>query len=198
MTDTAILSAIDQELASVEGNVAKLRQKVRAIMQGGSAASDARENVDPDAPMLPVVLTQKGAFHPRGFWFGGAFHHCWTQIDIYIGLLRAIAEVSQEALPRAAAALRLRAHSRSYLATDPTQLFRGQTPEWARAHSRPVADGWYADTNLSLELKKQLIRRVLQANALREGADVIIVWTRTPVGHLALGSGAQSEAYRSH
>lgn len=182
MTNIAIVSAIDRELASLERGLVELRKRVRALVIPGSSAALVPEAEQPASPTVPVDLTARGAFHPRGFWYRGAFHRCSAQIDVYIGLLRAIGQESDDAMPRTAAALRLGgARSRVYVATDPSKLFRQKSPEWVRAHSRRVADGWYADTNLSLKLKKQLVRKILRANDLRDGIDVTLVWARTRI-----------------
>ncbi len=178
MTNHAILSAIENELVRVENHVAQLRQKIHALSQDATTTLHMESAEAAGTPVLPVDLTPRGAFHPRGFLYRGIFHRCSTQIDIYIGLLRAIASGSQNAMARTAAALKCGTQTRSFLATCPTQLFKSQTPDWAAGHSRRVIEGWYADTNLSLQLKKKLIRRILRANDLREGSDVVIVWAR--------------------
>ncbi len=180
MSDSAILAAIESELVRVEGYVANLRSKIRSLRQDiapprGNPATNAPAN-----PSLPVDLTTAGALHPRGFWYGGTFRRCSTQIDVYLGLLRAIAKSSDDAMPRAAAALHRGGRSRRYIANNPFALFRSRTPTWAAQHSAHIVEGWYADTNLSLDQKKQLIRDVLRAAGLRDGIDVVIVWHRTP------------------
>lgn len=199
MKNTTVLSTIDQELASLEAHVAQLRQKVQALVEGGSVSADAGTALDREAPVLPVVLTRQGAFHPKGFWYRGSFKQCSTQIGIYLGLLRAIAHESGASMERTAAALRRRgARSRAYLAPEPSQLFKGKTPEWIRAHSRRVVDGWYADTNLSLELKTQLVRHILRASDLRDGVDVAIVWSRVRAQAKSPSSSRESAHERSH
>jgi len=177
MTNLAILSAIEAELVRVEGYIANLRQKVHAALQQTTNATPAT----PTTPTLPIYLTTSGAFHPRGFWYRGTFRLCNAYIDVYIGLLRAIALTEPDALPRTAQALRHFGRTRTYLATSPEQLFQHQTAKWARSHSIQVAEGWYADTNLSLVTMRRLTRRILQTNGLRDGTDVVILWNRTPV-----------------
>jgi hypothetical protein len=108
------------------------------------------------------------------------FQRCHSYIDIYVGLLRATARDSSDAMPRTSAALRRHGRTRSYLAPEPAQLFQDQSAEWARSHSNRIIDGWYADTNLSLKLKKRLLRIILRANGLRKGTDVVVIWRNTP------------------
>ena len=181
MTNQAILSAIENELVRVEGNIADLRQKVHAALQQNTEATLGTTPPSPKMPSLPVHLTTSGAFHPRGFWYRGTFRQCSTYIDIYTGLLRRIALAEPDALPRTAEAMRRFGRTRTYPAKDRTQLFQDRTPEWARSHSISIADGWFVDTNLGFVAIKKLTRRMLQANGLREGADIVIVWDRTPV-----------------
>jgi len=181
MTNQAILSAIENELVRVEGYIANLRQKVHAALQQTTETTLGTTPPPLGMPTLPVHLTTGGAFHPRGFWYRGTFQRCDTYIDIYTGLLRAIALANPDALPRTADTLRRFGRTRTYLATDRAQLFQDQTPEWARSHSLSIADGWFADTNLGLVTMKKLMRRILRANGLREGTDTVIVWDRTPV-----------------
>lgn len=186
MTHQAVLSAIEQELVRLEGYVSSLREKLH-VLQAAARANSADEIESSALPEIPVYLTSKGAIHPSGFWFAGVFHRCNSQIDIYIGLLRALAQRSDDALPRAAAALRGLGHSRCYLATDRALLFPSQNDEWRRAHSRRVVDGWYADSNLSLALKQRLLRRIFRDSGLREGVDVVIFWRNTPATGAAIG-----------
>ena len=181
MTNQAILSAIESELVRVESHLAQLRQKVHALLQESPTMPNSERALVAATPSLPVSLTTIGAFHPRGFWYRGTFRQCNAYIDIYTGLLRAIAIADPDALPRTAEALRRFGRTRTYLATDRTQLFQDQAPEWARSHSLSIADGWFVDTNLGLVTMKKLTRRILQANGLREGTDVVIFWNRTPV-----------------
>lgn len=181
MTNQAILSAIESELVRVESYVAHLRQKVHALMQESPTTPNSGHAFAATTPSLPVNLTTSGAFHPRGFWYRGTFRQCNAYIDIYTGLLRAIALADPDSLPRTAAALRRFGRTRTYLAKDRTQLFQDQTPEWARSHSISIADGWFVDTNLGLVTMKKLMRRILQANGLREGTDIVILWDRAPV-----------------
>lgn len=181
MTNPAVLSAIDAELVRVENYVAQLRQKVRALLPDNSTVQ-GHQTAGPDTtPTLPVNLTTHGAFHPRGFCFRGTFQRCDSYIDIYLGLLRSIARHMPDAMQRTAFALQRHGRIRRYLAPEPAQLFQGKTADWARSHSCRVVDGWYADTNLSLNTMRQQVRRILRANGLCEGTDVVIVWNRRPV-----------------
>lgn len=193
MTNPEVFAAIEGEITRIEGYLAALREKVH-VLRVTMTSTPGESHSSLAAPRIPVYLTSKGAVHPAGFWFGDAFHPCSSQIDIYIGLLRAIAKHSEEALPRGAGALRDLGHSRCYLATDRTQLFPSQTEDWAHAHSRRVVEGWYADTNLSLELKQRLLRRVFRANGLREGTDVVILWRSTPASAV---TSVQADQHRS-
>jgi hypothetical protein len=181
MTDYTILSAVESEISRVEGYLVTLRQKVHAALEQLQVAGGVATYSSAEGPALPICLTTNGAFHPRGLWYRGTFRPCGTYIDIYTGLLRAIAQHDPEALPRTAAELRRHGRTRTYLAPSREQLFHNQTPDWARAHSRPIAEGWFADTNLGLDALKKLTRRILRANGLREGTDVVIFWERTPV-----------------
>ena len=186
MTHQAVLSAIEQELVCLEGYVSSLREKLQAL-QVAAPTDSAGTTETRRLPEIPVYLTSRGAIHPSGFWFAGVFHQCTSQIDIYIGLLRALAQRSDDALPRAAAALRGLGHSRCYLAPDRALLCPSQTDEWRRAHSRRVVDGWYADSNLSLALKQRLLRRIFRASGIREGVDVVILWQNTAATGAAIG-----------
>jgi len=181
MTNTAILMAIEGELARIEANVADLRQKVFAALQQMDGPAPRAAATSPNDPDLPVHLTTKGAYHPRGFWFRGKFQRCDACVDIYTGLLRAIAHDDPEALPRTAAELRRHGRTRSYLATSSLQLFQDKTEDWARGHSRRLVDGWFLDINLGPDAMKRLMRRILRVNGLREVTDVVIFWNRTPV-----------------
>jgi hypothetical protein len=181
VTHPEVFAAIESEISRIEGYLATLREKVHAL-RATTASAPGEIQGSVSEPCIPVYLTSRGAVHPSGFWLAGEFHPCSSQIGIYIGLLRAMAQHSEDALPRAAGALRELGHSRCYLATERRQLFPSQPEEWARAHSRRVAEGWYADTNLNLELKQRLIRRILRANGLREGLDVVIFWRNTRAG----------------
>ena len=91
MTNLAILEAIGHELVSIERSVAQLRERIHLLAKEASVETEGRQPDPSGTPQLPVVLTSNGAFHPRGFWHRGNFHRCSTQIDVYIGLLRAIA-----------------------------------------------------------------------------------------------------------
>ena len=190
MTQTAVLSAIQQELVRIQTSIARLRERIAAVTEE-PPANHRQPGSGVHGPQLPVTLTARGAFQPCGFWFRGNFHRCETQVDVYLGLLRQIAALSQDAMPRTAEALRYEGRSRTYLATDPTRLFPDRAPGWARAHCRSVAEGWYADTNLNLNTKKNLVRLILQANGLREGTDVVIVWRRQRVSGAAVTTDAQ-------
>ena len=180
MTNQTILSAIESELVRVESYVADLRQKVRAALNQIETPPRGATPAAPEAPTLPVYLTTKGVFHPRGFWYRGTFQRCAAYIDIYVELLRAIAKDEPESLTRTAAELHRYGRTRTYLATSREVLFRNQTEQWARAHSRRIVEGWFADSNLGLDTMKKLTRRILRVNGLQEGVERRDPWDRTP------------------
>lgn len=198
MTNQAILSAIESELVRVESHVADLRQKVRAALRQNETPPRGATTAAPEAPTLPAYLTTKGVFHPRGFWYRGTFRPCAAYIDIYVELLRAIAKDEPEALTRTAAELHRCGRTRTYLATSREQLFRNQTEQWARAHSRRIVEGWFADSNHSLDTMKKLTRRILRVNGLQEGIDVVILWDRTSAQPASLQQSSSSAPQARH
>lgn len=186
MTDHAVLFSIEQELSRAETNLANLRLKVHATLEQLSAVASS---APPTHPTLPVYLTTKGAFRPRGFWYRGTFRQCGACIDIYVGVLRTLAQHDDDAMRRTAEGLRRYGRTRTYLATSCEQLFRNQPADWAHAHSRRIAEGWYADTNLGLAAMRKLMRRILKLNGLVEGTDIVILWNRSPID-MAAAPGA--------
>ncbi|MCU0694836.1 MAG: hypothetical protein MUF54_25975, partial [Polyangiaceae bacterium] len=112
--------------------------------------------------------------------------------------LRAIAKDEPEALTRTAAELHRCGRTRTYLATSREHLFRNQTEQWARAHSRRIVEGWFADSNLGLDTMKKLTRRILRANGLREGIEVVILWNRTPAQPAPSQQSSGSAATATH
>ena len=123
-------------------------------------------------PSKPLAVTAR--YWPRGFEYRGAFHECFSEIDIYLAILHRLLTDFTSQAPAIATALRGR--ERRFLAQCREDLFRGKSHQWVEKHSREVCPGWYADTNTSHPTKLQKIRKALSAVGLKLGADVKIVW----------------------
>lgn len=181
MTTRLPLPLVEGALERLEESVARLRRTVQVMRESqASVTADAALTGQP-TPAIPIDLTQRGAFQPQGFWYRGRFRRCDTQVAVYRGVLECLARDMPEALPMIAQQLQAHGRLRRYLARTPEQLFPGHSPQWAQDHSVQIIEGWYADTNLSLDQKQTLLRRVLQAAGLQRGTDVVLVWGRTPV-----------------
>ena len=63
------------------------------------------------------------------------------------------------------------ARSRRYVARSPADLYIS-SPKLAKQHAKPLADGWYFDTNLSTDQVARRIRIAARLCNLRYGKDV--------------------------
>lgn len=69
---------------------------------------------------------------------------------------------------------RERSRSRRFVARSPDNLYLA-SPELAKDHARPLADGWYFDTNLSTQQVAQRARIAARLCGLAYGRDVRIL-----------------------
>ena len=80
-----------------------------------------------------------------------------------------------------AAAMSCRGTARCYVAEDRQRLFLGKPEGWIRRHSVELSEGWYADTNLSVERMQVLLPVAVRATGWKWGDDVRVFWRPTPL-----------------
>lgn len=95
----------------------------------------------------------------------------WTFIDIHLFILRRLWSDFPDRRDAMATAMAMRGTSRRYVAKSPVELFEAKSEQWARQYRAPLADGWYADTNLNAERMKAILPAAARAAGLRWGED---------------------------
>lgn len=117
----------------------------------------------------------------RGVLFRGDLRRMWNFIDIHLFVLRGLRAAVPERRASMAAAMSCRGMARSYVAEDRQRLFLGKPDGWVRRHSVELSEGWYADTNLSVERMRVLLPVAVRAAGWRWGDDVRVFWRPTPL-----------------
>lgn len=110
----------------------------------------------------------------RGYEYGGTFLRCFSEVEIYLALLRRLLVDFPE--KRATIAAALHGRDRSFLAQRRQDLFQGKDEQWVKKNSKEVGAGWYADTNTNHPTKVKKMRCAIAAAGLRSGEDVKIFW----------------------
>lgn len=128
------------------------------------------------ARQAPVQVPERpaGATRARGMWsveISGARIAAANLKDAYRTLLVALSEEHPDFLELFS---REKARSRRFVARTPPQLYLS-SPRLAKDHAKPLADGWYFDTNLSAEQVSQRARIAARICGLRYGQDVKIL-----------------------
>jgi hypothetical protein len=131
------------------------------------------------APAQPVAAAPK-VVH-RGVLFRGELRRMWNFIDIHLFVLRGLWSAVPERRGAMAAAMSCRGTARCYVAEDRQRLFLGKPDGWIRRHSVELSEGWYADTNLSVERMQVLLPVAVRAAGWRWGDDVRVFWRPTPL-----------------
>lgn len=179
-------------LASIRSKVAQLTTAFREIehdLDALSILATAQEPVAGSIAPTPdtAVLSSRSAapVTSRGFRIGSQFHYCWTSKGIYLGVLRHLWSSCPSKREEMAQASRGGARTRRNLAQSPDELFSGRSIDWSRKHSSPIADGWFADTNLSAARMQVILRRVIRAADLPPDSGLEIEWRRSSGPHQA-------------
>jgi hypothetical protein len=66
------------------------------------------------------------------------------------------------------------ARSRRFIAKSPADLYL-RSPALARSHAKPLADGWFFDTNLSTDQVSRRVRIAARLCGLRYGKDLMLL-----------------------
>jgi hypothetical protein len=115
----------------------------------------------------------------RGVQFQGEVRRMWNFIDIHLFVLRGLWAAVPDRRGQMAAAMSSRGTARRYVDEDRQRLFIGKPDEWVRRYSVELSEGWYADTNLSVERMRVLLPAAVRAAGWRWGDDVRVFWRPT-------------------
>lgn len=174
--DAAIENFPIHELEQIESTIAAAVKCLRAMHERRDTLIDELERVTRPAPLLPEP--RRIEIGP-GYDYRGTLTRRWAAIDIYLDLLRRLWIDFPERRKEMAAAMGARGATRTYVATTRAGLFPQRHLGWAMQHSRPLVEGWYADTNLSRERMRVLLPAAVAAAGLKWRQDVKVYWART-------------------
>ena len=132
------------------------------------------------AAAVPLHLTPRipEAVPAVGVVYRGASTRHWTYIAIYMDTLRRLWADFPEKRDAMAEALGRYGNTRAYIARSLSDLFKGQSTDWARGHSRTLVADWLVDTNLSGRRIRSLLPVAVKAAGLQWGSDVVAYWPR--------------------
>ena len=158
----SVIEASNRHLRLLEGRRDILRTELDRITEPRpSCANLSRTTVGP------------------GFECCGELVKRWTYLDIYLGVLLRLWTRVPHRREEMALAMGLRGSVRSYVARSKEDLFPGRPSSWTDRFSRPLVEGWYVDTNLSLERMRRLLPVAVKAGGLTWSSDVKVFWRRT-------------------
>ena len=123
-------------------------------------------------PVAPKIIH-------RGVQFQGELRRMWNFIDIHLFVLRRLWAAVPDRRGAMAAAMSSRGTARRYVAEDRQRLFMGKPDVWIRRYSVELSEGWYADTNLSVERMRVLLPIAVRAAGWKWGEDVRVFWRPT-------------------
>jgi hypothetical protein len=126
----------------------------------------------PPVPSAPKIIQ-------RGVQFQGELRRMWNFIDIHLFVLRGLWAAVPDRRTVIAAAMSSRGTVRRYVAEDRQRLFMGKPDAWVRRYSVELSEGWYADTNLSVERMRVLLPVAVRAAGWKWGEDVRVFWRPT-------------------
>lgn len=170
------LMSIRIRVGQLTTQLREIEQNLDALSQTATAPELATGGAAP-APSTGALVSHSTAhIATRGFRIGSHFHPCWTNKAVYLGVLRHLWRSRSSRREEMARASRMGARTRRYLALSRDQLFSGRPVDWSRMHSSPIADGWYADTNLSAERMRVILRRVIYAADLSTDSCIDVEW----------------------
>ena len=115
----------------------------------------------------------------RGVSFRGEITQFWDFIDIHLHVLRRLWRELPERRDAMAVAMAQRGTSRRYVSQERGRLFSGKSEGWVQKYSVRLVDGWYADTNLSVERIRTLLPTAVRAAGLNWGDEVKVFWRTT-------------------
>lgn len=162
-----------QELEEVESAIKASRQWLSSLETRRDRLMDELDQ-----------LTKPSNSHTKlptigpGYVLRGQEVRHWNYIYIYLGVLRQLWQEFPDARDAMAEAMARCGVTRCYVARSVETLFQGKSMNWARKFSRPLVDGWYADTNMSLERMRRVLPMATKAAGLEWGKDLKVYWSR--------------------
>lgn len=167
------------EFEEVNSAMAAANAWMASLEQRHVQLADLLDAATRPSPTQPVVAAST-VVH-RGVLFRGELRRMWNFIDIHLFVLRRLWAAVPERRGAIAAAMACRGSARSYVAEDRQRLFLGKPDRWIRRHSVELSEGWYADTNLSVERMQVLLPVAVRAAGWKWGDDVRVFWRPTPL-----------------
>ncbi len=134
------------------------------------AADESRRS----RPAVPLADLDSGAVRARGRWAivrGTNRRPASNLKEAYRLFLLQLHEEFPDFLERFADE---QARSRRFVARSPTDLYL-KSPALARHHAKPLADGWFFDTNLSTDQVARRVRVAARICGLRYGTDLMLL-----------------------
>lgn len=129
-------------------------------------------------PLVTAATSLPKTIGP-GVEYRGTMYQQWNYIDIHIALLTRLWMDFPDQREAMARAVGLCGNTRTYVATNRSELFPAQTDSFAQRFSRNLVDGWYVDTNLGRERMCRILPAAVRAAGLRWGEDVRVYWRAT-------------------
>jgi hypothetical protein len=129
-------------------------------------------------PTLPTKWISPRVEFKGQTWLG------WNFIDLYASALEFLWQEFPHLRHEMATAMAACGHTRKYVSTAREDLFSGQSATWTVRHSRVLVEGWYLDTNISLERMRRVLHAAVRASGLQWGQDIKVQWksTRSSIG----------------
>ena len=162
------------ELEQVELAIRATSDCLAALHVRRNALTAELERLTRPAPRS--TLTPAPTLTGRGVEYRGEAFPLSTYIDIYMTVLRRLWGDFPDRRDEIAKSVGRCGTARAYIARSRDPLFPGQSPEFALRYSKPLADGWYVDTNLNQERMARLLPVAVQAAGLTWGKDVRVRW----------------------
>lgn len=167
-----------EELSRIESTIGAMQSLLSGLQVRRDALNEELDRLT-QPKLVPVAVAMPHMIGP-GYIYNGKFTGRGFYIDIYVDVLRHLWTDFPELREAMAMAIARFGARRRYVAKNRGDLFKGKSLEWVHRNSRPLVDGWFADTNLNFERMTALLPVAVRAAGLKWGVDLTVYWHRAP------------------